>query len=237
MGMTDITKLAVLKDYLNSDGLVDYESLHKDPWLHSQIQRIEQTDLSNLSYKGKFTFWLNAYNLVVLKSVCQEIGKNPNWIGNTSFLKRFRFFYLRKHLVAGRKISLYNLENKILRKEFEDPRIHFAIHCASKSCPVLPGRLFEESNVEKHLDELTHFFINDEANVRFDTQNRVLWVNEIFKMYLKDFDASGGVKSFIYKHLQNPPDQNIYDEAALRYMKYDWTLNSKSLYLKIAIHP
>ncbi|MFW9854725.1 MAG: DUF547 domain-containing protein [Candidatus Thorarchaeota archaeon] len=235
--MPDITEFAILKDYLNSEGLVDYESLHENPWLHSQIQRIEQTDLSALSEKEKFAFWLNAYNLLVLKSACQEVGKNPNWRGNTSFWKRFKFFYLRKHLVANRRISLHHLENKILREEFRDPRIHFAINCASKSCPVLPGKLFEESTLEKHLEELTASFVNNESHVRLDKKNGILWLNEIFKMYTNDFDSVGGVKSFINRYLKSPPEQSIFNQSTIKYMEYDWSLNSQSLFLKIAIHP
>ena len=77
--------------------------------------------------------------------------KKPDWRGVTTVWSKFLFFILKKHRIAGRKLSLYTLENKIIRK-FGDPRIHFALNCASGSCPNLPGSLFNAETLNDYLD-------------------------------------------------------------------------------------
>ena len=119
-----------LRKYIDEQGNVDYTALENDPWFHEQIQQIQNTDINKLSYKEEFVFWLNAYNILTIKTVHSRLQTNPKWKGNSSYLTRFKFFILTKHDVGGKKISLYTLENKILRKKFKDPRIHFAINCA-----------------------------------------------------------------------------------------------------------
>jgi hypothetical protein len=102
MQKTDIKSLTVLKDYINQDGLVDYTKLKKDQWLKSQITRIKAFNLDTLSREERFAFWLNAYNLLVLKGVYYEVKKNPSWNGNKSLWSRIKFFYLRRFRVAGK---------------------------------------------------------------------------------------------------------------------------------------
>lgn len=139
---THFDNLSALKPYIDNNGLVKYESLKEDKWLTKQFQRLKTTDLHGMNYNEEFAFWLNAYNILTIKGVYMELERNPNWKGNISLINKIRFFFLRRFNVAGKKINLRNLENKILRKRFKDPRIHFAINCASKSCPNLPDRLF-----------------------------------------------------------------------------------------------
>lgn len=135
---THFDNLNALKPYIDSNGLVNYEKLKKDKWLMDQIEFLKAADLQNMNRNEEFAFWLNTYNILTIKGVCMELARNPNWKGNVSIFNKLRFFVLRRFEVAGKKINLRNLENKILRKRFNDPRIHFAINCASKSCPNLP---------------------------------------------------------------------------------------------------
>ncbi|MHA2330242.1 MAG: DUF547 domain-containing protein, partial [Candidatus Hodarchaeales archaeon] len=111
----EITQVAILKDYLDQNGLVNYKALKDDLWLRTAIQRIENEDLSKLNHAEEFAFWLNAYNIITLKAVYQELEKNPFWKGNTTYWKRVKFFFLKKHIIGQKKISLYTLENKIIR--------------------------------------------------------------------------------------------------------------------------
>lgn len=217
----------LLKKYIDEQGNVDYTALDNDPWFHQQIQQIQDIDLNKLSDKEEFVFWLNTYNILTIKAVNNRLQNDPKWNGNSSYLSKFKFFWLTKHNVGGQKISLYKLENKILRKKFKDPRIHFAINCASKSCPILPNRLFDINNLEATLENLTEIFINDESNVRFDTTNKILYLNLIFKWYKKDFKVSGGIVEFIRKYYKNTAE--IIQNPKIKYIKYDWTLNSQKI--------
>lgn len=219
---SQIVDSSILQMYIK-EGRVDYQKLHTDPWLKDNIAQIEDVDIDNYSHNEKFAFWLNAYNLITLKGVCQELQKNPNWQGNTSLFSKIRFFYLRKHKVAGKKISLYSLENKILRNEYKDPRIHFAINCASISCPFLPGKLFQPENLFEFLEDLTEQFINNQNSVIL--KEKILYVSRIFKWYKKDFKQHGGVISFIQKYWKG---ENFPEDIKLKYLEYDWHINSVS---------
>jgi hypothetical protein len=227
MQKKDIKTLAFLKDYIDGDGLVNYDRLKNDQWLKDQVNRIESINLENMSHEEKFAFWLNAYNILVLKGVWIELGKNSSWKGNDSWWKRVKFFYFRKFNVAGRKINLYNIENKILRKEFKDPRIHFAINCASRSCPILPGRIFEAATLDSYLDDLTRSFVNDENHIKYNEERNILCLNRIFKWYSKDFLSQGGVIEFVLKYLNKPFDHKKIEKAKIIYFDYDWSLNSQ----------
>jgi len=215
--MNGITDRSILSPYLKN-GSVDYRKLKTDPSIPTLVNYIETADISKFSLKEQFAFWLNAYNIITLKSVLNRLEQNNSWKGNLSLWSKVKFFVLEKHLVAGQKITLYNLENKILRKRFKDPRIHFAINCASVSCPVLPGKLFMADDLDDTLYELTVQFINSE-NVRVDGET--LYVSKIFSMYKKDFSPS--IREFIMKYHQDDlsPIRNI------KFMKYNWKINSQ----------
>lgn len=214
---------AVLKTYINNQGDVDYSRLQNDPWLKEQLEIIQTTDIHQFSRQEEFVFWLNAYNLLILKAVCDKLANNRNWKGNISYFAKFNFFALKKYAVGGKKLSLYTIENKILRKKFNDPRIHFAINCASKSCPILPNRLFQVDTLEQTLENLTENFINSD-HVRFDESSNELWLNPIFDWYKKDFKSSGGLVEFIKKYWHGPL---IPEEIKIKFLKYDWSLNSQ----------
>lgn len=227
---THFTNLNALKPYINSNGLVDYNSLKEDQWLKEQVQQLKTANLQDMNNTEEFAFWLNAYNLLTLKGVCMELERDPKWRGNVSYLSKVRFFFLRRYIVAGKKINLRYLENKILRKRFKDPRIHFAINCASKSCPNLPNKLFEAESLNNYLDLLTVSFINDKDHVFLDTEKDVLYLNPIFKWYAKDFKIQGGVKRFILFHLQDAGKRikESYKRARIEYLKYDWSSNAQN---------
>jgi len=153
-----------------------------------------------------------------------ELKKNPNWKGNISLLSKFRFFILRKFMVAGKKRSLNFIEHGILRKKFRDPRIHFAINCGSASCPYLPNQLFSVKTLERTLDKLTSFFINS-GNVRISNDGNVLFLSKIFKWYKKDFDNTGGLEQFINKSWKKEPLN--FSKLEIKYDDYDWQLNNQ----------
>ena len=226
MSFIDIENKSYLKQYIDSDGNFNYKAMKNDyTWLEKQIDLIENENIENLSKTQLFVFYLNSYNLLTLKNVFIELDKNPRWNGNTNWFRRLKFFVFRKFPIGGRKISLYTLENKILRKKFKDPRIHFAINCASTSCPVLPAKLFEEKSIDDYLTNLTHSFINNDMHVKIDNENKILSVNPIFKWYKNDFEPDG-VISFISRYREDIERKKL-KEFKLEFLKYDWSLNNQ----------
>ncbi|MBD3192594.1 MAG: DUF547 domain-containing protein [Candidatus Heimdallarchaeota archaeon] len=215
-----------LSHWIDKNGRVDYQSLKEDKWFWKQIDKIETMDLTDKTEKERFAFWLNAYNFLTIKGVLDKLEKKPNWNGNTSFIGRILFFYFKRFKVANRKMSLYRLENKILRKRFRDPRIHFVINCGSSSCPFLPGNMFEANSLDETLDGLTSFFINSQTNVYLDEKDAILYLNKIFKWYKKDFKKEGGIIEFIKKYWKGPKEK--LDNVKIKYKKYDWSLNNQA---------
>ena len=215
-----------LKKFIDSNGKVDYKELQENSLLIEKISEIESKNLADCSSRDEeLVFWLNAYNLLVLKGVLEKLKKNPNWNGTKTYLTRVSFFVLKKFTVANTKISLYNLENKILRKKFKDPRIHFVLNCASSSCPVIPSSLFEIDTLEQTLDNYTKIFINDSSNVNIIASTNQLKLNPIFKWYKKDFDNQGGILNFIKKYHENFP--TAMNNPRISFLRYNWSLNSQ----------
>ena len=176
--MTLLVDSILLRNYI-SDGRVNYAKLSQDKWLADQIEYIRNVSISNMTDTEQFVFWINTYNILTLYSVQLELAKKPNWKGNISPISKLKFFISRKHEVDGQKLSLYHIENSILRKQFGDPRIHFALNCGSISCPYLPERLFTVENIEDYLDDMASNFINEQRGVVLNGD--IVYLSRIFK--------------------------------------------------------
>jgi hypothetical protein len=207
----------LLNNYI-SDGRVNYSKLKEDEWLADQIECIRSTSLKEMTHNEKFVFWINTYNILTLHSVQLELNKNPDWKGNVLPISKLKFFISRKHEVAGKKLSLYHIENSILRKQFDDPRIHFALNCGSISCPYLPGRLFTVDNIEDYLNDMASNFINEQGGVVL--KDDIVYLSRIFKWYKKDFN--GDLLRFISDFWKGPPLERL----KIKFMKYNWKINS-----------
>ena len=136
-----------------------------------------------------------------------------SFFGHAIFFKKFK--------IGNTKISPSFIENKILRK-MNDPRIHFAINCASKSCPPLGNRILIGEQLDRQLDNKASIFINNKDNVLIDHKNKIIYLNRIFKWFKKDF---GNLSQYISKYLTEVNYQSIKDYK-IKFTKYDWTKNS-----------
>lgn len=210
---------------MDENGKFNYHKLKNDDFFKQKIVEIENTDSNKFSSRNEeLVFWLNTYNILVLKGVLKKLEKNPNWKGTTGFLSRFLFFGIQKFKIGNEKYSLYQIENSFLRKKFNDPRIHFVINCASSSCPILPDSLFTIENIEEFLDRYTKNFING-SNVLINDKNNEIILNPIFKWYQKDFQENGDILAFIKKYRKNfPPNLT---KPKIIFAKYDWSLNKQ----------
>jgi len=212
---TGITQRAILAPFLR-DGRVDYDALVARVDLDKLYREVGQRNLAGACRDEQLAFYLNAYNLLVLYQVRERLRSNPDWDGPVSLLAKLRFFALARHRVAGRRRTLLALENRVIRRRFRDPRIHFALNCASSSCPHLPGSLFVAETLDEDLERLTDAFIQSDE-VRYDPASHTLTVSPIFKWYRRDFKPS--VHAFIARYREVP------EKATLCYRCYDWRLN------------
>ncbi len=212
----------ILSSYVDDSGNVNYKGIVKNPFaLDEYLNFIEQISPdSHPDYfkteDSKKAYWINVYNALILKIMIENPGKDIldiGYIGHDVFLKRFK--------VGNKRISPSFIENKILRK-MKDPRIHFAINCASKSCPPLGNRILLETDLDKQLDQKAFKFINNADNVFINHEEKTIYLNKIFKWFEKDFE---NLKSYISIYLDDI-DMELIKYYNIKFFKYDWSKNS-----------
>jgi len=184
---------STLMRFVDSEGKVDYSSLDEVETVENYVRSLETFDPEDLKTRNeKLAFWINTYNMLTIYGVVSQLKKNADFAkkGNKSILQRFRFFWWKKYKIGGRKYSLYQIENKILRKKLYEPRIHFALNCASQSCPLLKDGLYSAENLDQELDMAATLFIRSSEGARLDRKNKILYLSPIFKWYKKDFEKS-----------------------------------------------
>ena len=175
--------------------------------------------------KHRRSFWINAYNTLVLHAVLEhwplESVRDLKISLSSRVVQGKGFFYDRELVVGGKETNLYRLEQEVLDTQ-KDPRLHFALNCGSTSCPVL--RPWEWT--EEQLDEAAREFINNSDNVAIKDTKLIL--SSIFKWYRKDFPKD------IYSYLQQYADSGLKQQLQVakdnqyhkRYRTYDWSLNA-----------
>jgi hypothetical protein len=228
---------SVLNRFIDPEGKVDYSSLQDEiRVVEDYVRSIMFVDPEELSTIGeKLAFWINAYNMLTIQGVIEEIRKNPDFVekGNKKKLQRIRFFWWKKYQVGGENLSLYQIENDVLRKRFVEPRIHFALNCGSQSCPLLKDGLYSSENLDQELDVASTLFIRSSKGARLDMKNKTLYLSRIFKWYAEDFEKkSGSIIDFVKRYMVEEDRRFIEEhkkEIAIEYQDYDWGLNIKSL--------
>lgn len=224
---------SVLERFVNETGLVDYASLQARPdelhdFLHSLavISPESSPDLFT-SRHHELAYWINAYNACVLKGVLDHYPIES--VRGTHVA--YGFFWRKRFILGGQKMTLYTLEHEIIRKRYQDARIHFAINCASFGCPRLRRHAFRGDTLDRELNEAAREFVNNDAYVSYDGET--LRVSRIFKWFKKDFLAAvradntdGGLKEYLALYLS--PDRESFAKASfLRFRSYDWSLNDE----------
>lgn len=218
---------SVLDRYVSEDGLVDYKELKKNEGFKKYIEYLSNTDPRSLpSDKHRMAFWINAYNAFVIKGVLEEHPIKSvlkvGWIPH-SFFKRKKFKTKRG------EITLQVLENEKLRETFQEPRIHFAINCASISCPKLITEVYSAEKLEEQLEAQAVSFINDKSRNYLDKENKVLYLSHIFKWYGGDFvKKEERIADYVAGYL-NADDAEFVsnNKVAVKYLDYNWGLNEQ----------
>lgn len=221
----------IIDRYRDSQGKVNYFALMADKSMVGYAETLSEFDLSTLKTReAQLAFWINSYNALSIYGVVKKLEKDPNYArkGNKSLLDRVRFFAVQKFNVGGKKYTLKTIEDNI-RKEFEDPRIHFALNCSSLGCPLLKDGLYSAENIDKELDAATKLYLSSAEGLRLDQEEGVLYVSMIFKWYKKDFETTGKkVIEYIREYAPNHIREFIDEKKGkfnLKDIEYDWTLN------------
>lgn len=205
-------------------GIVDYAGLKKEEHqLDAYLSLLAETDADSLIPAEQFAFYINTYNASTLKLVLSGYpGIASIWdLGGRIFDKPFARNFIR---LKGETVSLDHIENDILRPRFKDPRVHFAINCAARSCPPLRSEPYRGDMLDRQLDEMTTSFINNPKAYRIEGDT--IHISKIFKWFSIDFKDDP--LEFIMRHSTGELRSKLAERKGkyrVRYLDYDWSLN------------
>lgn len=241
----------ILKTCIDAQGLVDYEGLKADRGkLDHVVAAIGQMDPQAFDAwrtKDKIAFYVNAYNALVLQTIVDHYPvklSGPFGRGKTGGIKDIPGALSRaQHQVLGQAMTLDHIEHEILRRQFDEPRVLFALVPASKGGAVLRGEPYEGGELDAEMGEQARRFLADPANFKVDDVQRKVYLSPIFSSYGVDFIAKYGPPSpfkgyskkvsadlyFISKHL-SAPDRKLLSKGKYKveYLGFDWSLNEQT---------
>ncbi len=216
----------VLDEYVSPEGWVDYKGLKED---RSAFDRYTER-LSghhpdqSWSRKERLAYWINAYNAFTLQLVLKHYPVNS--IKDIGGLVKgpWKQEFIE---IEGKTYTLHDIEHNILRANYDEPRIHFAVNCASVSCPVLLDEAYTAENLETQLDRQARRFINDEMRNRISEDE--LRLSKIFQWYEEDFTRNGTLAEYIDRYAEEslPLTEEGQFKGTIRYLEYNWALNEQ----------
>jgi len=199
-----------------SNGKVDYLALNDEKEsLKELLELAAEVRVSASDANSYQAFWINAYNLAVLKGVLDNYPlKSP--------LDKAGFFDRTKYTLGGTTITLNDIENKMLRAIFKDARVHFVLVCGANGCPPIISKAYRPENVQKLLEQQTIKALNNSSFIK--VSDRTVALSEIFKWYKEDFVSEHQSE---IDFLNTYRKEKIAPNSKITYYSYDWRLNSK----------
>ncbi len=211
----------VLQQYVKN-GDVNYAAIKNDNRFRTYLDQLSNTDPHSLKADAeRLAFWINAYNAFTIKLI-----NDHSPVRNIREIKQgdvgpWDIVWIE---IGGMKYSLNQIEHEIIRKEFDEPRIHMALVCAARSCPPLRSEAYAGRKLARQLDENAAAFLTDSTKNRYDAATGTLYLSELFRWYGKDFDARyGSAEKFVLKVMRLGDAK----PKAVRYLPYDWSLNEQ----------
>jgi len=217
--------------FKGSKSYVKYSTVKKNPaLLNSYIKKIQSVSVKEYeswSKNQKMAFLINAYNALTIKLI---LTKYPH-VKSIKDLGGFFSSPWKKEFFTlfGKKRHLDYIEHELLRKKFKDARIHFAIVCASKSCPALMNYAYLPEKLDNQLEKSAELFIRDMERNRYNRDKNSLELSSIFKWFSEDFERErGSVSAFVAPYITE--DKTVRKKIAsgdvdISYLDYDWSLN------------
>ena len=217
---------SLLRTYVDAKGFVNYEGFIKDSMAFKQYLALlsnNQPNDKNWSRDEQMAYWINAYNAFTIQLICKyypiasikDIKKGIPLVSDTWSINFIQ--------IEGKSYNLNNIEHGILRPKFDDPRIHFAVNCASTSCPKLLNAAFTADKLSVQLDAAAKDFINDGIRNKIKSPQKAE-LSKIFTWFAGDFRKTApSVTAFINRYA----DVKLADNVDISYLDYDWALNKQ----------
>ena len=233
----------VLSQHVDDTGEVNYQSISEDPGFLVYIDTLSRvTPETHPDFfpdeRFRLAYYINAYNAFTIYGVVKNPGiasvKDVS-VKSLAMLKEGQgFFYSLRFKMGKRWINLYDLENKIIRG-FGDARIHAAINCASKSCPMLSNRAYIPQKLDKSLGQAMSVMLDNPLHLDIAPEQKEVRASEIFKWFLEDFDAKSPKDLFSYwmpflsDERRALLEQARSENYTIKWTPYDWALNGPRL--------
>ncbi len=213
----------LLQKYVLEDG-VNYAGLQQDSLaLVEYLNDLSShaPDKNSWSKEEQLAYWINAYNAFTLKLIIDNYPvESITDLHPTLYIPLVNTVWHKKFFtIGGVPSSLDYIEHEVLRKQFDEPRIHFAINCASFSCPPLRAEAFEANTINQQLEEQAQLFINDSK--RNQLAENQIGISKIFSWFKGDFVKNGSIIEYLnqYSNIEIKPDAKII------FLPYNWALN------------
>lgn len=203
----------LLETHVSANGQVNYASIHRNDVeiLNQFLEQLSEADPEAMGPNDELAYWINAYNAYTIKLILdhwpvtsiRDIAEGNPW--DISWIQ-----------MQGKSYSLNDIEHEIIRKKFKEPRIHFAVNCAAKSCPPLLNEPYVGASLDVQLDAQTRKYINNRKHNQLSRNSIIL--SRIFEWYKEDFgDLIGFLKNYTKIYIDS--------KATIRFNTYDWSLN------------
>lgn len=232
---------SLLQKHVTQAGAVDYEgfiqdSTHLNEYL--TLLKNHHPNKKNWSKDEQLAYWINAYNAFTIKLIMnhyplESIKDIKGGIGFINSVWDIKFFK-----IEGQEYDLNNIEHDIIREQFDEPRIHFAVNCASYSCPRLRNEAYVANKLDDQLDDQARLFFNDERKNKISSKDKVE-LSSLLKWYSTDFTDKGifsrifggkGRTKNLIKFVNPYVDTDINENAEIEFMDYSWKLNTAENY-------
>ncbi|WP_339707001.1 DUF547 domain-containing protein [uncultured Kriegella sp.] len=198
------------------DGRVGYKAIKDDTSALDELLTMAEAISVSTENSNEFqAFWINGYNLLVIKGVVENYPlKSPLDVDG--------FFDKSKHNIGGENLTLNDIENKLLRGNFPaEPRFHFVLVCAGLGCPPIISAAYMPSTLDSQLETQTEKALNNPDFIRVDKKK--VRISQIFEWYKGDFTKEGkNLVDFIDLYRK----EKLPENAKVSYYPYDWTLNA-----------
>ncbi len=242
---------AVLQEFVNQESMVNYRGLKaKSQKLQDYLQALAQLpaeDYQKWPPPQQIALWIDAYNALTLKAIIDHYPIKATWVASLRFPKNSirqipGVWTKLRFPVMGRPMTLDEIEHAVLRKKFNEPRIHMALVCAALGCPPLRNEPYQGEKLDRQLDDQARKFLANPQKFRIDRQQKRVYLSPIFKWFGQDFvktygsttdfsrfgPAQRAVLNFIQKYLpENDRDYLKKGDYSISYLTYDWSLNEQ----------
>jgi len=224
---------AILRKYYDPARGMDYAGLkaRDAATLQNLRQQLGRVNVAALNPKQQLAYWINVYNVNTAATIVEAYPVDSIRDLSTDPIIRLNVFKKERVPFGGAKLSLDQVENERIRVGFHDPRIHFAINCAARSCPPVRTEAYVGARLDAQLDDQVRRFMSGPLGVRFETTGDGVTVHatKIMDWFSKDFEQWAGGKAAFLRRYVPPAEQRLIDRAGgkldFEYDDYDWALN------------